>query len=251
MKTNLKVLLFDSDVYGLHAIRSYLAWDRRTRVIFSTKKRDDMLDWLTLKPDVEHPNVIILDTSVSDTADNFGKTIEQIYTIAPSMQILVLERIPRLDFAFVTVEMNCEGYFLRNDVGLQIAWSLVWVQTQPFAISHGVQPILTKEADPRLHQAVILPDRRHYPELTDRIRQALQLCVIEGMSADLAADEMGVSPHTVRSYIKEGYRILEAYDSNQYPPEMSPQERAFMRFTAFEEADEENDSPEHDLQSEP
>jgi hypothetical protein len=53
------------------------------------------------------------------------------------------------------------------------------------------------------------------------------------MSAELAADEMGISPHTVRSYIKEGYRILEAYDDTIYPPDMSPQERAFMRFTAL------------------
>jgi DNA-binding NarL/FixJ family response regulator len=54
------------------------------------------------------------------------------------------------------------------------------------------------------------------------------------MSAELAADEMGISPHTVRSYVKEGYRILEMYDDTHYPPDLSPQERAFMRITALE-----------------
>jgi hypothetical protein len=50
---------------------------------------------------------------------------------------------------------------------------------------------------------------------------------------------MGISLHTIRSYIKEGYRILEAYDDMEYPVDMSPQERAFMRLTKFGEKDEE------------
>ncbi|NJL94171.1 MAG: hypothetical protein HC915_10815 [Anaerolineae bacterium] len=83
-------------------------------------------------------------------------------------------------------------------------------------------------------EATLLPDTRSYPELTDRIRQALLLCVIEGMSAELAADEMGLSPHTIRTYIKEGYSILEAADKTHYPANLSPQEKAFMRLTALE-----------------
>ena len=85
----------------------------------------------------------------------------------------------------------------------------------------------------RLYNAFILPEQRDYPEMTDRIRQAIRLCVIEGMPAHLAADEMGISLHTIRGYIKEGYRILEANDHYEYPTDMTPQERAFMRFTAL------------------
>jgi DNA-binding NarL/FixJ family response regulator len=66
------------------------------------------------------------------------------------------------------------------------------------------------------------------------VQEALRLCVVEGMSAELAADEMGISAHTIRSYVKEGYRILETYDDTPYPPDLSPQERAFMRITALE-----------------
>ena len=45
---------------------------------------------------------------------------------------------------------------------------------------------------------------------------------------------MGVSTSTVRSYIKEGYRIMEAHDDTKYPDTMSPAERAFLRYTALE-----------------
>jgi DNA-directed RNA polymerase specialized sigma24 family protein len=90
----------------------------------------------------------------------------------------------------------------------------------------------------RVFHATALPRQREYPELTDRIRQAIELCVVKGMPAHLAADEMGISLHTIRSYIKEGYRILEAYDETEYPHDMSPQERAFMRITSFSDKEE-------------
>jgi hypothetical protein len=69
--------------------------------------------------------------------------------------------------------------------------------------------------------------------------RGFELCVVKGMPAHLAADEMGISLHTIRSYIKEGYRILEAYDGTEYPSDMSPQERAFMRLTRPDAPEEE------------
>ena len=58
------------------------------------------------------------------------------------------------------------------------------------------------------------------------------------VEAHVAADEMGISLHTIRSYIKEGYRILEAYDETEYPVDMSPQERAFLESRARVSADQ-------------
>ncbi|MEO1646007.1 MAG: hypothetical protein AAFR67_12535, partial [Chloroflexota bacterium] len=102
-----------------------------------------------------------------------------------------------------------------------------------FVITQDVGRLITETRNRRVYAADILPEQRDYPEMTDRIRQAIRLCVIEGMPAHLAADEMGISLHTIRGYIKEGYRILESYDQHEYPTDMTPQERAFMRFTAL------------------
>jgi len=116
-------------------------------------------------------------------------------------------------------------------VGSQIAWAIVYALDHDFTVSGS---ILRQPVDhARLRDAAVLPKQRQYPELTGRIRQAIELCVIKGMPAQLASDEMGISLHTIRSYIKEGYRILEAYDETKYPDDMSPQERAFMRLTSF------------------
>ena len=123
---------------------------------------------------------------------------------------------------------------------MMIAWAIVYTLERDFVITQTVAKECSHIFHSRIFKASILPDRRNYPELTDRIRQAIKLCVVEGMPAHLAADEMGISLNTIRSYIKEGYRILESYDETEYPVEMTPQERAFMRFTALADEDDRN-----------
>jgi predicted site-specific integrase-resolvase len=61
--------------------------------------------------------------------------------------------------------------------------------------------------------------------------------VLDGLPAEVAADEMGVSTNTIRSYVKEGYRILEAEDGRHYPWTMSPMERAFLRINSLDGED--------------
>ncbi len=136
-------------------------------------------------------------------------------------------------------DAGARGYWLKSEVGLQIAWAIVYALDHDFIISPGIERVGEQIFNQRLNHASVLPKRREYPELTERIRQAIELCVVKGMPAHLAADEMGISLHTIRSYIKEGYRILEAYDETEYPVDMSPQERAFMRLTRFTDEPEE------------
>jgi DNA-binding NarL/FixJ family response regulator len=137
-------------------------------------------------------------------------------------------------------DSGAAGYLLKSDVRLQIAWALVYAGQRQldFVVTATVARFCAGSANRRLLHAYTLPERRKFPELTDRIHQALWLCVVKGMPAQLAADEMGISLHTIRGYIKEGYRILEAYDETEFPLYMTPQEKAFMRLTAFADDDD-------------
>lgn len=233
-KTNLKVLVLDTDYYARQAISSYLAWDRRTRVVKLADSLDAVTAYVRETPEIEWPDVVLLDALAANTPAALAEVIHHLEATIPNVMTLVLDRKLNLDTLRAVLDANANGYLLRNDVRIRIAWAIVWAQEHEFVISEDVQAALDQEFDGRLFHAAVLPRQRQYAELPERVRQALQLCVVEGMSAELAADEMGLSPHTVRSYVKEGYRILEAYDDTVYPSDMSPQERAFMRFTALE-----------------
>lgn len=230
---NLKVLILDTDYYARQALNSYLAWDRRTRVVHLAETLDSVIEYVRSAPETEWPDVVLLDAGAAPTPGDLVELVRHIEETIPDVMTLVLDRRLNVDTARALAAVDADGYLLRSEVRIHIAWAICWAQDHDFIVTAGVKAALKDEFEGRLFRAAVLPERREYPELTDRIRQALQLCVVEGMSAELAADEMGISPHTVRSYIKEGYRILEMYDRETYPAGMSPQERAFMRFTAL------------------
>ena len=240
----LKVLILDTDYYARQALNSYLAWDRRTRVVHLADTMESVIDYVERMPQIEWPDVVLLDADAARSPDELAQLIKRLEDTIPNAMTLVLARELDLDTVRAVAQVNADGYLLRDEVRIHIAWAIVWAQDHDFVVTASVKEALQDEFESRLFRSATVPERRQYPELTQRIRQALQLCVVEGMSAELAADEMGLSPHTVRSYIKEGYRILETYDDTVYPPDMSPQERAFMRFTALE--DREPSTPDED-----
>lgn len=239
---NLKVLLLDTDFYALQAVNGYLAWDRRTRVIFMAESPEMMWKHLESLPAAEYPDVLVMDADHSGGPQGLTAMLNRLNKKIPNLFVVCLAQFVDVDLIQAAIEAGVRGYYLKQEARLQIAWAIVFSLDYPLVVTRSVAKQCHTWLDRNKPGYEILPDRREYPELTDRIRQAIKLCVIEGMPAHLAADEMGISLHTIRGYIKEGYRILESYDENEYPVDMTPQERAFMRFTALD-IDSENQPP--------
>lgn len=225
LSVNLNVVVVDADPYARSAITSYLAWDRRTRVIHRTANLDRLYEFLRNSAEPELPDVVLLDASLLQSSEETIRDGLQHIKQLCEARIYIMSVYPDENVALMMREHGASGYLVREDVGLQVSWMVVW--------AHELDFITSSMAAQYFPDVPVLPDGREFPELTDRVRQALMLCVVEGMSAELAADEMGLSKHTIRTYVKEGYSILEANDQTEYPSELSPQERAFMRLTAL------------------
>ncbi len=236
---NLKVLLFDSDYYALQAINSYLAWDRRTRVTFMTETLEQIWEYIQHTPEAELPDVVVIDADHFGGAAGLRRVVGQLQEHIANVRIICLAQFVDPSLVEVAASMRAHAYLLKQELRLQIAWAIVYSLDHEFVITQGIVKPCQHLFNGRIFRAEVLPEQRQYPEMTDRIRQAIQLCVVEGMPAHLAADEMGISLHTIRGYVKEGYRILESYDETEYPLDMTPQERAFMRFTALADGEEE------------
>ncbi len=231
---NLKVAVLDTDFYALQAIMGYLALDRRTRVVLTAETREALFAALAARGRAELPDVILLDADHAGTPQQLVALLAALHEAAPRALLMCLAQAADVALIEAAARGGARGYFLKGDVRLQISWAIIYALEHDFVITHRVHDKLADVFTGRLFRATVLPAPRRYPELTDRIRQAIRLCVMEGMPAQLAADEMGISPHTVRSYIKEGYRILEASNDLEFPLDMTAQERAFYRFTVPE-----------------
>lgn len=230
---NLKVAVLDSDYYALQALNSYLAWDRRTRVTFLANDPEMLWDHLRVTPVAELPDVLVVDVNHPGTADDLRVFLQTLYSYVPDIMVICLAQIFDRKLLETAAAMEARGFLMKHEVQLQITWAICYALEHDFLVTASVAQQSRDMSNRRIFEATVLPEPREYPEMTDRIRQAIKLCVIEGMPAHLAADEMGISLHTIRGYVKDGYRILEAYDHYEYPTDMTPQERAFMRFTAL------------------
>lgn len=230
---DIAVFVLEQDIFARHCIASCLSWDRRTRVAGQASALHEML---TLLARIEKPpriDVVLLDASLIPEPATLERDIAAILDQLPHVKIICLVSHPDPAMAHAAAHAGATAYFVRDQVGLAVASAICVAIHNAFTMTHEMGAYaLDHTAWPcEVH---ILPERRHHPELPQRVEQALELCVLDGLPADVAADEMGVSTNTVRSYVKEGYRILEAEDGRHYPWTMSPMERAFLRINALQ-----------------
>ncbi len=228
---NITVAILDTDFYALQALGNYLALDRRTRVTVMAESQEELFAHLMHIGEPELPDAILVDADHAGTTDELAALIARLRALDAKALILCLAQAVNPALVLAAAQNGARGYLLKGEVRLQVSWAIVYALEHDFVVTPRVL-----DAVPGLFaggplQPAVLPAPRQYPELTERVQQAIRLCVLEGMPASLAADEMGISLHTVRSYIKEGYRILETCDEIKFPVDMTAQERAFYRFT--------------------
>lgn len=175
---NLKVVIVDKDFYALQAINSYLAWDRRTRVTHMSQSYSDLITYLDKVPLAEQPNIIVLDADSAASADTLRAWLETLVRRIDKLVIICLGRIAVSGRLEAAVKGGARAFFVKDDVRLQIAWAIVYVLDKPLVVSRSAASLA--RTLPASSDALILPHRREYPELTERIRQAIELCVSAG-----------------------------------------------------------------------
>ncbi len=225
--------IYDSDVYALAALNGYLAWDRRTRVVHRATTPQGLWAHLRRQAAIEAPDVVLMGVEAQSTAPNLRRRVARLKSWQEGLHVVCLALQADATLAAAAATAGGDAYLLKSEVIQQIAWAVVHATNCDLVLSPSIAAACRHLSQPRIREATILPERRVYPELSNRLRQALELCVVEGLPAHLAAEEMGVSLHTIRSYVKQGYRILEEQDETVFPIEMTPRERAFMRYTAL------------------
>ena len=230
---NILVFVLERDIFARHSIASCLSWDRRTRVSGQASTVHELLTLIERAGKPPRIDVILLDAGSAPDTAGLEEEIKTLLTALPEVKVICLANSPDPAMAHAAAHAGAIAYFVREQVGLALASAICVAMHNVFTMTHELAAYaLDRSTWPcEVH---ILPERRHHPELPQRVEQALELCVLDGLPADVAADEMGVSTNTVRSYVKEGYRILEAEDGRHYPWTMSPMERAFLRINALE-----------------
>jgi len=194
---------------------------------------DEMIEYMAEECAGTKLDAVTLNTDLVRNPQELRTVMDKIQSQFVGVHIICLASSPDVAIAQTAYEMGASAYLSREAVDLGVASAVCFAMVHPhFTVTEDLRDLIEQKLGVCVS---VLPGRRHYARLTPRIEKALWLCVVEGMPAELAAEEMGVSVSTIRSYIKEGYRILEAEDDTHFPISVSPAERAFLRFTALDE----------------
>ena len=236
---NLNVVVVDSDFYARNAINAYLAWDRRTRVMCKTARLEGF--WAALESGKlkDKPDVVIIDAHQLEGADRLAAAIKRLRGVFADVMVICLAPLPDLDDLYAATDAGAAAYLLKPDTRIHIAWAICHahcLNDDGLLISAGVMPEANKLSHRRLRYKKQLANPREYKGLTPRVRQAIELVAIEGLSHRLAANEMDIKVSALSDHVKTAYRVLESYhdDDGDYPNDMSAQEIAFMRITALD-----------------
>ena len=239
-KLDLRVAVIDSDNYTEQAIHAYLAWDRRTRSLMDYSSLGEFARSMgELKP-AQYPDVVILDVNnVGERAAN-RQSVQLLTDTLAEAAVVCLSHIDDLDMLHAAVSGGARAFLHKGDVGIHISSAVCLAHLltkQEFLYSRRMDEARRILNHPRLsgRLARLLPRPLSYAGMTARVRRAIELYAIEGMPAELIANEMQLTESTVRAYIKQAYAVLGLRNADDsFLANLSQRERAFRKLTALD-----------------
>ena len=237
---DLKVAVIDSDNYTEQAIHAYLAWDRRTRSLTDYSSLGEFRRSLRQLKPAQYPDVVILDVNnVGDRAEN-RQSVQLLTEALADAALVCLSHIDDLDLLYAAAAGGARAFLHKRDVGFHIS-SAVCLASQltkeQFLYSRLMDQARRMLYHPRLMRPLArrLPPPLRYDGMSASVRRAIELYAIEGMPAQLIANELLLSENTVRSYIKQAYKIIGVRAADDtFLANLSQRERAFVKLTALD-----------------
>jgi DNA-binding NarL/FixJ family response regulator len=181
------------------------------------------------------PDVIVVDVESLFGERSCMVDISQLRKMSSDIRLVGLITQLRHEYVSFAVDLRFNAILLKRDVGHLIASAIVYqMNTRVLIVSATVQSMTLLLSHPYANRAKILPAPRQFPSLTRRQRQALELTVLYGMSAKVAALELGIGYPTIRSHINDAYDILTTEDNTAYPTYLSREQVAYTKLTSLQ-----------------
>lgn len=204
----IKVFIIDDDFYVRQATTSLLTRDERTEVVGSAASISEAMYEL----ETSMPNIILLDLDFKHTRESGLEAITPLKKLLPKTGILIFSASRDESSILEAMQAGAAGYIWKNDAAEGLGSAIERVKDGNFVITESIARLIYGKFSGLIDErpAEILPEGKHYSELTKRIEQVMRLYCFEGMTALEIAETLHLSENTVRGYIKAGYDIIGA-----------------------------------------
>lgn len=228
------VAVMDDDPYSLKWITALLMRDLRTTVCAETETPEELLDEIA---DASELDAILLDVEYAPPEPLVEDLIANVLERAPQAAVICLSQYGDPRIIRNAVSAGARGFLLKNEVRMAIATAVSLVCKGGLVITPGVEDALQGNVGTPPEEALLLISWQPNPYLPPRVVPSLWLRLY-GMSARLAAKEIGLKPGTVERYLGLAYEALpdgrwvdESHLEGIDLTDVSAEDEAFFFFT--------------------
>ena len=208
MTEPIKVFIIDDDFFVRQATTSLLTKDERTEVVGLAASPSEAVSAKSKKS----PDVILLDMDFKHTQENGLEAIASLKKAFPQTSILIFSMSSDENLILAAMRAGADGYVWKNDAAEGLASAIERVYNGYFVVTESIARLIFGKVSGLLggRPAEILPEGKHYADLTERVEEVMRLFCIDGMTAGEIAKALHISENTVRGHIKTGYEIIGA-----------------------------------------
>jgi RNA polymerase sigma factor (sigma-70 family) len=189
---SIRVAIVEDRAQTLASLSSLLGESRTIEVVGGWTTGEQALDQI---PELK-PEVVLVDLGLPGISGI--ELIRALKEALPSLELLVLTIYEDRHHLFQSLKAGASGYLLKDATPEEISDAIV-------ELSRGGAPM-----SPKVARYVIESFHESCPDLTRREQE-----ILRGLAAGLTyrrlAEELGLSPHTVRSHIKRIYEKLHVH----------------------------------------
>ncbi len=231
-----KVAVVEDDYFARKFIVELVARDLRSVVAAESQTPHELLQEVA----AHQPDIVLLDPEYKN-GPPLGELIQKVRLLAPHSITVCLSQYGEPETVKDAVLNGVRGFFMKDEVMLELASALILALRFDFVITRGMEARLRARALPLPHDIYRLPTWKPDPQLDQRHLISLWLHIIYGMSASLAAREIGLKESSLNKYISEARSILKSdwTDLDLLSPEgqknVSSQDLTFLLFTQIPE----------------
>lgn len=196
----IKVVIVDDKQFTLHSLSEKLATKGDIKILFTASNGDDFL--VKMKESKELPDIVFMDIDMPIMNGIDSLTIAS--KIYPNIKFLILTVFDEDDKIFDAIRAGAIGYLLKDENTERLIEAMYEVMEYG---GSPMSPVIARKSLRLLSQSNIqLKDKEETP-LTEREMEILKL-LVQGKEYKKIADEIFLSPHTVRTHITNIYKKL-------------------------------------------
>src|SRR4051812_41509957 len=197
-----KIAVVDDKSQNRLSLSEKINYSGEVEILFMARNGKDFLDQLKALPHNKHPQLVLMDIDMPEM--NGIEAVRNCHNIYPDIKYIMLTVFDDDDKLFDAIQAGADGYLLKEervDTIVNAIKEVIEKQGAPMSpsIARKALNLLTgtKKEQGDVSQAV----------LSDREMEILK-ALVKGLDYKKIADELFISPYTVRTHITNIYEKL-------------------------------------------